>query len=173
MHVPSNIDASVLPNAQQLVFAVVPSIDAGASATDNIAGEDRDRTVDVGNSVDSINFACSVRSTSASGLIAYVCFKLERKLSVPVVAFDTIPSNASATAIGIQQAWRILNPGRVLKYGKIAYTLETTRVFNVQLSLAKFKMSKIRPGDYVGICFLNQGSASARLDTEMRYKSYT
>ncbi len=172
-HVPSSMLDSIATNSQLIVLAVVPSIVAGAAATTNIANQDRDRTVKVGAHVGRITFDIGISEPAGPGVLNYIVFKLERKLAVPTIGVDTVPSNASVLSVGPQQGWRISNPGRIFNFGQIAYTTGTTRTRKIVFSPFKFKKSKIRAGDYIGIAYFNRSDTSVEISTEMRYKEYS
>ncbi len=172
VHVPSSMSNSPGANTGIIIIAVTPSIFAGASATTDLSGfEDRDRTVTVGKSVKSIKFDVTVRNPLASGDIQCIVFKIERALTVPVLGVGSIPSSGQMNSEGAQQAWRLRNPGRVLYYGHIPFTPETTRNKVFRVPVAKYRMAKVRPGDTIGLCIFNKSSSSANVDVEMLYKS--
>jgi len=171
-HVPSSIGNSPAANVAIIIIGVTPSIVAAASATTNLSGfEDRDRTVTVGKSVKSIKFDVTVRSTAGSGDLQIIAFKLERQLAVPTLGVANVPTSAQMNTEGTQQAWRIRNPGRVLYYGHLPFTIETTRSKVFRIPYAKFRMSKVRPGDFYGLCIFNRSAAAVTYDVEMMYKS--
>ncbi len=172
MHVPSSMEQAIAADVALLVFAVVSSLDAGGSASSNIEASDRDRTVNVGNSVGPITFNLSVRSASAISVLSMCVFKCERAFAVPVIGTDPIPSSADIVGAGMQQAMRMALPGRVMHFSKIAITAETVRAVTIKVNPAKYRMSKIRPGDYIGIMCHNMSGQATTVSFEMRYKEY-
>ncbi len=172
MHVPSTMGSTNSSNIGLIVIAVTPSIVAAASATTNLSGfEDRDRTVTVGKSVKNILFDITVRAPAATGDLQCIVWKLERQLAVPTLGVANVPTSAQMSSEGTQQAWRLRNPGRVLNYTHIVFSPETTRNRRISVNFAKFRMAKVRPGDFYGICIFNRSSGSVTFDIEMRYKS--
>ncbi len=154
-----------------LIFAQTPSLDAGASATANIEASDRDRTVNVGNSiVGSITFDIDIRSVTGQGSLEFAVIRCERCFTVPVVGTDPIPSSLDVAGEGIQQAFRTRMPGRVLHFSQLAYTAETTRIKKIRISPAKFRMAKVRPGDYIALAIFNRSGVSIIYSVQMRYK---
>ncbi len=172
-HVPSSMNNSIATNSQLLVLSAIPSIVAGAAATTNIDLQDRDRTVTVGQNVGTTTFDIEISEVAAQGILSYVVFKLERKLATPAIGVDTVPSNAACLTSGIQQNWRILNPGRIMKHGMIALTAQTTRSHKVVVNWNKFKKGKMRAGDFYGIALFNRSDGANEVSIEMRYKAYS
>ncbi len=72
----------------------------------------------------------------------------------------------------MQQAMRMALPGRIMHFSKISVTAETTRVVKIRVNPAKYRMSKIRPGDYIGILCHNMSGQSTTVSFEMRYKEF-
>ena len=173
MHVPSTIGTNLAANTGAIIIAITPSLNAGGSATTNIAAEDRDRTVDVGNNVDTIIFNIGIRTPTVSGNLMYAVMKQERQQAVPVIGTPPVPSDAGVNGVGLQQAVRMEAPGRCYKYGIVPYTAETSRAFSLKMNLRKFRIGKIRPGDYVYLHLFNKGTGTCTVDVEMRYKSWT
>ncbi len=171
MHVPSTMSGGILSNDQSLIFAVVPSIVAGASATTDVEAHDRDRVCNIGSYVGSIIFDIGFFGVTAEGMIEYLVFKLERKLVTPTVGVDTVPSDADVISVGLQQAWRIDNPGRVMKFGIMPVSPELPSTRSIKVNPGKFKMAKIRPGDFIGIVLFNRTGATITSNVQMRYKA--
>lgn len=173
MHVPSTMEQAIALDVMGLVFAVNPSILTGGSATTNIEGSDRDRTVTVGNSVGSIQFDVSLRLITAPGTVEFIVFRAERFSVTPAVGTDPIPSSADVTSQGSQQAWRMAMPGRILHFSQISVTPETVRAVKIRVNPAKFRMAKVRPGDFIGIAIFNRSSGTLTFSVQMRYKEFT
>ena len=172
MHVPSTMEQASATDILALVFAQTPSLDAGGSATANIEASDRDRTVNVGNSMGSVVFDISIRNVVATGTMEFVVFRCERAFAVPVVGTDPVPSSSDCNLQGCQQAFRMALPGRVLHFSQMALTTETTRIKQIRVNPGKFRMSKIRPGDYLALGIFNKTGGSVTWSVQMRYKEY-
>ncbi len=172
MHVPSTMEQSLAPDILSLIFAQTPSLDAGASASSNIEASDRDRTVNVGNSIGKVTFDIDIRNAAASGSMEFAVIRCERCFGVPIVGTDPIPSSLDVTGEGIQQAFRTRMPGRVLHFSQMAVTIETTRTKKIIVNPAKFRMSKVRPGDYLALAVFNRNGASITYSVQMRYKEF-
>ncbi len=170
MHVPASMDNVITTNDGLLVVAQSPSLFAGGSASNNIEASDRDRTVNVGNHMGQLIINITVRNSTATGILEFVVFRVERAFSTPVIGTDPIPSDTDSSTQGVQQAYRMALPGRVIHFSTLAYTAETTRVKLIKVRPAKYGMSKVRPGDHICIVTHNRGSGSVTVDYQMRYK---
>ena len=172
MHVPSTMAGVIAGNAETLFVLVSPSILAGGSATTNIEAQDKDRTVNVGHHVGTFNIDTTIRGSSGNGVVEYCVFKAERQTVVPLIGVDPIPSGADITAQGLQQACRLMLPGKVFHFSKTTYTLELNKTHRVKVSPAKFKLSKLKAGDHWLMLVHNRGGTAITFDFEARYKEY-
>ncbi len=172
IHVPSTIGSSLATNIAFVTVITSPSIDAGESATTGIDDQDKDRTVQVGHHIGAFNLDLSIRNTAGDGVVEYCVFKVERVATVPVLGTHPIPSSATIASQGMQQACRLDNPGKVFHYSKRAYSIEQTVVHKIRVSPAKFKLSKVKAGDYWILMMFNRGPQTVTIDYEGRYKEY-
>ncbi len=171
MHVPSTMEQTLGIDSGSVVFAQVPSLLAGGSASDNIEASDRDRTVNVGNSIiGNINFSFSSRISTGPGSIDFIVFRVERSFITPVIGTDPIPSNAEVLTQGSQQAFRMNMPGRVLHFSTRSYAAETPISHTIRVNPSKYRMAKVRPGDHIGIYMFNRAANSIIFSMQMRYK---
>ncbi len=165
------MEAVIAVDTAILFFAVNPSILSGGSATTNIEGSDRDRTVEVGHSVKgSIIFNFSTRGAVGNGTYDFIVFRVERSFITPVIGTDPIPSDAEMLAQGSQQAYRMNMPGRVLHFSTRSYAAEQPIQHTIKVTPGKFRMAKVRPGDFIGLSIFNRGSGASTCSVQMRYK---
>lgn len=59
-----------------------------------------------------------------------------------------------------------------MKFGMIPLSAETVTTRTISVSPGKFKKSRIRDGDYIGITLFNRTGASISHTTQMRYYEY-
>lgn len=172
MHLPSSIGNSVATSTAMVFIAG----NAGAYATTGTALttvatglSNREQENTVGSIINSIIYDISLQpGTGAGGVIEYAIFKLERQSAVPTVG-GTLPASATINTSGLQSAFRTLFPGRVLKFGMIPITEGTTAVKSIKGAYGKFKMAKIRTGDFYGIMFFNRTAQSVVISVQARY----
>ncbi len=171
IHVPSTMEQTTAIDTGSIVYAQVPSLLAGGSASANIEASDRDRTVNVGNSiVGSITFNFSTRFAPNAGTIDFCVFRVERSFITPVIGTDPIPSSAEMLTQGVQQAMRMNLPGRIIHFSTRSYAVEQPITHTIRVNPAKFRMAKVRPGDHIGIMIFNRGSGALIWSMQMRYK---
>ncbi len=170
LHVPSTISGTVAANNAALIVIQSPSIDAGGSASDNIEASDRDRTVNVGHSLGKVFVNLAIRATTGTGIISIGVMRVERATAVPAIGVGNVPSLAEIAGQGMQQAQRMQNPGRVVRYLNMAYTAEFSRIIKFSFVPAKYKMAKVRPGDYFIMQVFNKGPTGVTYDYEARFK---
>lgn len=168
-HVPATIGTVPGANIATIILAAVPSQVAGVAATTDVEARDRDRTCAIGSHVNSIVFDIALRGAPTTGYVEYAVFKLERQTAVPTLGVVSMPTSATITTIGLQQAMRTANPGRIVKFGQIPYTAETTRVARISANFKKYRLSSVRQGDYFGIVIYNR-TGTVTFDVQMRYK---
>ncbi len=171
MHVPATIEDVIAVDTGTIFYAQVPSLLAGGSASSNIEASDRDRTVNVGNSIiGKITFNFSTRGNVGNGTYDFIVFRVERSFITPVIGTDPIPTNSEMLLQGAQQAFRMNLPGRVLHFSQRSYAPEQPISHMIKVNPAKFRMAKVRPGDHIGLCVFNRGSGAATVSVQMRYK---
>ncbi len=127
----------------------------------------------IGSSIGRTTFDIAIRNSTASGILEYAVYKIERSTAIPAVGALTLPSSAEVLAGGMQCEMRSHNPGRILEFGLVAYTTETTRTKKILINWKKFKMSTIRQGDFYGIVFFNRGPQSITVDNYCRFKEWS
>ncbi len=172
IHVPSTMDGSITTGQETLFIIVSPSIFAAGSASSNIEAQDKDRTVNVGHHIGTLNIDMCIRNTVGDGVIEFCLFKVERADSTPVKATHPIPSGAEVATQGMQQACRLALPGKVFHYSKRVYSIEAPVIHKIKVSPAKFKLSKIKAGDHWCLYVHNRGGTTVTIDFEARYKEY-
>ncbi len=172
IHVPSTMAGTITTGQETLFIIVSPSIFAAGSASDNIEAQDKDRTVNVGHHIGRLTIDTSIRTTTADGVVEFCVFKVERAAATPVKATHPISSGAEVAAQGMQQVCRLANPGKVFHYSKVVYSAEHPMQHKIIVSLAKFKLSKIKAGDHWCLYVHNRGTATITFDFEARYKEY-
>ncbi len=172
IHIPSTIAAAPGANTSIVFIISSPSIFADGSASDNIEAQDKDRTVNVGHHIGRINISLSIRNPTASGIMEFGVFKVERVASTPALGVFPIPSSAENNSQGLQQSMRLQNPGKVFHFSQRAYTPELAVVHNITVSPAKYKLSKFKAGDHWVLMIHNRGTAQVTVDLQMRYKEY-
>lgn len=172
VHVPSTIAGSIGAGAMATIVVVNPSLDAAGSASANIEASDRDRTANVGNQLGRLIITTTFRNPTATGNLEFCVMHVERSAATPAAGTHPVPSAATVSSVGMQQATRMANPGRVLYFGVLAYTPETTRNKQFSVTPAKYRMSKVRPGDYFMLLIFNRGSAAISYDYQARFKEF-
>ncbi len=173
IHVPSTIGGNLAANVAQVFVIVSPSIFAAGSASSNIEAQDKDRTVNVGHHIGTLNLDLTARQPGQSGVVEFCVIKVERADSTPSIGSHPVPSTAEIVSQGMQQACRMANPGKVFHYSKRAYTAEIAVVHKIRVSPAKFKLSKCKAGDHWLLIAMNRDVAGGiTFDFEARYKEY-
>ena len=177
MHVPHSIGNNQTTNTALSFFAAHASgqySETGAALTeDRFEQADRLQQVVIGNHIDTIIYNVDISDVTGSGIIEYAIFKIERAHVVPAFDGVLLPPQNTITTAGLQAAMRQYQPGRILKFGTVAVAAEQPRTFSVKGNYKKFKMSKLRTGDYYGIAIYNRTSAAATITIQARYQSYT
>ncbi len=172
IHVPATVDGTVGVGGEVLFIIQSPSIFAAGSASSNIEAQDKDRTVNVGHHIGTINIITATRLTTSDGVIEFCVFKVERADATPAIGTHPVPSAAEIATQGLQQACRLANSGKVFHYSKIAYSIEMPRVHKITVSPAKFRLSKIKAGDHWVLLVHNRSTTAVTFDFEARYKEY-
>ncbi len=173
IHVPATIAGNLAANVAQVFVIVSPSIFAAGSASSNIEAQDKDRTVNVGHHIGSLNLSLTGRQPAQAGVVEFCLLKVERADSTPAIGTHPVSSTAENIAQGMQQVCRMANPGKVFHYSKRAYTTEIAFVHNIRVSPAKFRLSKVKAGDHWILIAMNRDVAGGlTFDFEARYKEY-
>ncbi len=174
MHLPSSMANNPMASESVVMFAAVASNYAttGTSLTsDTFENADRSQLVPIGADIPSIVYNIAIRNATATAVLEFAFFKIERAHEVPQTNDVLLPSNATINSLGLQAAFRQYQPGRLLKYMKIAVAAEQPRAFSTKINYAKFKMVKMRTGDYYGVIIFNRGSMAMTIDIEARYNA--
>ncbi len=171
-HSPSSMGNSILTDAQLVTFQAVSTVPAGTSMAN--ARIDTDRAVEVSNGeeVGNMTVTVGIFPGASNGYIEYAVFKAQRQSTTPVVGTFPMDSNSAVNSAGLQQIMRQNMPGWVYKFGTIPYTPETIHTRDIKISYRKFKVAKVRDGDFFGIVFFNRGASTVTFDWQARYKSY-
>ncbi len=140
--------------------------------TPHSATSNKQQECTIGSQLGRTTFDIGVRSASGSGILEYVVYKIERSTAVPAIGALNLPSSAEISTGGMQCEMRNYNPGRILEFGLLAYTAETTRTKKMVINWKKFRMSTIRQGDFYGIVFFNRGTATVTVDLYCRFKEW-
>ncbi len=172
IHVPSTIGGSLGSKIATVLVIQSPSIFAAGSASSNIEAQDKDRTVNVGHHIGTLNLNLNVRIATADGIVEFAVLKVERASTTPILGTHPIPSSAEIDSQGLQQAVRLANPGKVFHYSARAYTAEHNFIHNIRVSPAKFKLSKVKAGDHWLLMVFNRGGSTITTDFQARYKEY-
>ncbi len=176
MHVPSTINQNMVANGNALFFAAVPGtyIVTGTPLTnDTFEDADRAQRVPLGCEIPSIIYDISIRDATDSSSVEYCLFKVERAHEVPTTNDGLLPSSNSILTEGLQAAMRKYQPGRVIKFGVISVAAEQPLHRSIKGNYGKFKMAKVRTGDYYGIILFNRtgGTGTLSVDVQMRYNA--
>lgn len=174
MHVVASMNNNQLTNSQVVHICA----NAGAnllagSALPTIVTAGSNRTT--GNSIDSVigqtTFDVAIREVAGNGAIEYVVWKRERQDAVPA-AGTGLPTDAEVITEGLQGAYRRVLPGRIFKFGVFALATGQPRAFKVTMNWSKFKVAKIKTGDFYGITVFWRSGSGIRTDFQTRYNEY-
>ncbi len=171
-HSPASIGNVVPTNDQLVTFIAVAGSVAGSGMGANRQDVDRLTEVSsasyVGKTTINVGFFPGI---ATKGYIEFLVFKAQRQFTTPVVGTNPIPSDAEVIAVGLQQEYRKNMPGWVIQYGQIPLTTDTVHVRTIKIDWAKFKMDKVRDGDFFGITYFNRTDQSINIDWQARYHS--
>lgn len=170
MHVPSTIGNTLAANTLGLALCVTPSTVAGSAATVATEQGNRSTTVATGSRVNMVIADIAFSNASGVGYIEIAAFKAERLFTAPAVGTNPIPTTTETLTQGLQQISRLNMPGWIFKYQQRPLSAETPTHFKVAVSLAKFRKSKWRIGDYYGLMIFNRSTASITYDVQCRFK---
>lgn len=156
------------------IFANAGNYATTGTASTTIYGalSNREQENTIGNHIGKTNITINFRAPSASGVFEIVVWKRERQSAVPTPGTG-MPTDAVMNTRGCQTAFREEMPGRVVYFDSIAVAPEQPRVKHISIPWAKFRMSKIRTGDFYGITIFNRTTGSIFIDIYTRYKEYT
>ncbi len=174
MHVPSSMANNVTSSASVVFFAAVPAnyaVTGTLLTSDTFENSDRQQNCPIGCEIPFIVYNVFTRAITSDGIVEYAIFKVERASSVPTTDNVLLPDNTTISTQGLQAAMRQYQPGRVLKYGALAVAAEQPRQISLGMSYSKFKMAKMRTGDYYGIILFNRNGAGVTLDIQARYNA--
>ena len=163
-----------MSNNSVIFYAAVPSnyaVAGTALTNDRFENADRLQAVVIGSHIDSIIYNISIRNISSDGVVEYAIFKIERAHEVPD-GNPLLPTDTQIQTEGLQTAMRRYQPGRIIKFGLIAVAGEQPRALSLKGNFKKFRMSKVRTGDYYGIILFMRGIETANIDFHGRYTSY-
>lgn len=151
---------------------------AGAYSTTGIATttvatalSNREQENTIGSDIGNTTIDLTFRGASASGSYQIAVWKRERQNSVPV-AGTGLPSNANIISFGLQSAMRTEMPGRVLYFDTIGVATGQPRSKKILINWKKFRLGKMRQGDFYGITIFNNGTTDGDIDIQTRYKEY-
>ncbi len=174
MHVPSSMSNVVATNSAAIFYPCVTAnfpVTGTALTADTFESADRAQTTQIGADVNAIVFQTTFRSVSANMVVEMAYFKVERAHVVPTNDDVLLPSDATIAVEGLQAAFRKFQPGRLLRYEKIPVSADNSRSISRLISYKKFRMAKVRTGDYYGLMVYVRGSASVVVDFEARYNA--
>ncbi len=174
MHIPSSMNAVLASNTATVFFASQTAnyTTTGTLLTsDTFEQSDRSQTTALGSDINFIVYNLSCIAGETASIIEYAIFKIERSNSVPSFDNSTLPASTTIQTQGLQSGMRQYQPGRVLKFGKFVIAAEQPRAISLGISYRKFKMAKVRTGDFYGIVVFNRGSSDVTLDIEARYNA--
>ncbi len=126
----------------------------------------------IGSEIGLTTIDIGIRTATASGIIEYCVYKIERSTAVPAVGALNLPSSADVSTGGLQCEMRNHNPGRILEFGQIAYTAETTRTKKIRVNWKKYRLATIRQGDFYGIVLFNRAPNTVTTDIYCRFKEW-
>ncbi len=164
---------TILTNDQLLTVPAKAGLLAGtALATDRDAG-DRSQELQTGNILGNMTIDVTASPSGAAfGVIEYVVFKVQRALTVPIIGTDPIPSDADAITGGLQSAYRKNMPGWIIQFGTFRISAEVTAIKKIRINWNKFRMAKVRDGDFFCIVYFNRTGGSITFDWQARYYEY-
>ncbi len=173
-HIPNSVSQTLLASNSGLFYACTTAnyTTTGTALTvDTFEQADRQQNTPIGADVNGIVYNLAVRDATVSAIIEIAFFKIERAHIVPSADDVLLPSNATIVALGLQAAFRQFQPGRLLKYVKLAVAPEQPRTLSIMVLYRKFKMAKVRTGDFYGVMTFNRSSGDVIIDYEARYKA--
>ncbi len=173
-HVPSSISNGLSTNTSLIFYAAIPAnyaVTGTALSSDTFENADRQQNCPIGSTIDNIVFNIAFRGLTDNGVMEYAFFKIERSNVVPTGDNVMLPNDTVILSQGLQSAIRQYQPGRVLHYGQVAVATEQPRCISKSVPYGKFKLSKLRTGDYYGVQIFNRSAATVFVDVQARYKA--
>ncbi len=173
-HIPSSISNIVTANQAVIFYASVTanySVTGTGLSTDTFENADRQQNSPIGADINGIVFNIGIRNSTGTGVIEFAFFKIERSNTVPTGDNVSLPNDVTILSQGLQSAFRQYQPARLLKYMKVAVATEQPRAFSCRIPYKKFRMAKVRTGDYYGVMAFNRGATDVAIDFEARYKA--
>ncbi len=141
-------------------------------ATARSALSNREQENEIGSDIGGTTLIIGLRNTAVPQIVDVVVWKRERQSAVPIPGTG-LPTDANITTVGAQMAFRQEMPGRVFHYQRVAIATNQPRVIKIALNWKKFRMGKIRQGDFYGVTVFNRaGAATFFADIETRYKEW-
>ncbi len=162
---------TIATNDQLITFVAVSTVPAGTSMATSRLDTDRATEVSSGALVGKTTVTIGCVPGAGSGYIEYVVFKAQRQFTTPVKGTNPIPTDTEVIGAGLQQEYRKNMPGWVIKFGTMPIVSQTPRTLDIKIDWAKFKMDKVRDGDFYGITYFNRTSSTITFDWQARYKS--
>ncbi len=162
---------SILTMDQLVTFIAVSTVPAGTSMATSRLDTDRATEVSSGALVGRTTIDLGVVAGAASGYIEYVVFKAQRQHATPVKGTDPLPSDTEVIGAGLQQEYRKNLPGWVIQYGLFPISAETPRTKTIKIDWNKFRMAKVRDGDFYGVTYFNRTASNITFDWQARYNS--
>ncbi len=168
--------------ANSVAASTLLNLNCANAGSYSIVGTDEDtvrtalsnkqQEVTIGSTLGRTTFDISIRNPANSGMIEYAVYKIERSTAVPAVGALNLPSSADVNTGGLQCEMRNHNPGRILEFGLIPYTVETTRMKKLVINWKKFRLATMRQGDFYGIVLFNRGPNTITIDVYCRFKEW-
>ncbi len=111
----------------------------------------------------------AIRGIVASGVVEVVVLKAERQPAVPTLGTG-LPPQATITTDGLQKSARTYQPGRVIFFGQMATAPEQPRTMKIPAKWGKYKMAKIRQGDFYLVLINNRSGSTIIYDVQSRFR---
>ncbi len=172
MHLPSTIGNAVV-SVTQLNFiaanagAFVTTATVLTAARESISNREQENTI--GSKIFRIVYDIIIQpATGVGGALEYAVYKIERAAAIPVPGAG-LPTDANILTLGLQAAFRQIQPGRIIKYGAIPFTNETTNVRTIVGNYSKYKLQGLRTGDFYGILLFNRSAQAPVISVQSRY----
>lgn len=171
MHLVSVINQVVTTNTSLTVVlanagAFLLTGTAATTVATGLSNKEQENTV--GNRINTIIINCAFRQAVSAAIVSYTIMKIERANVVPAPGAG-LPADAAVLTNGMQQQDRLFQPGRIIKYGTVAIAPEQPVSISLKADFAKYKMGKIRQGDFYLIRFFNRSGDTLIIDVEARY----
>lgn len=173
-HIPSSIGNTV-PGFDSVIFYAAIAANYATTGTslsaDMYENVDRLQNVTPFASISPIIFNLAFINKESESFVSYAIFKVERSTQVPNTDGVILPLNTEIVTEGLQQAMRRYQPGRIIKYGKVAISTGQPVALSIKADFGKYKMGTLRTGDFYGIIIFNSSLEPIDVDIESRYKT--